>query len=167
MPLTPAEEALLKTDIEANTEQVVVTALAAGDDGAIATWYNLDAIPDYWLFRNDVPSAEVRDAIDAHDIINMTDGDRGAVVDLLNIRLERGFSGAVDRDRSAWDDAFSTAAGDNSQQAILLLWTRLATNGEKVFSLSTGDGANVANADTTTFQGDLTNNDIRDALNSS
>lgn len=166
MPLTPAQLTTFKDDIEANTDPVVVQGLSDGNDGDIANWYNLEANPNYWIFRNLVSSDEVRDAIDAKNIADLTTADRGRTVDLLNIRLERGFSGSNPRDRSAWDDIFSAASGNESQQAILALWTRLSSNGENVFALWTGDGVAAATADTTSFQGSISSRDVRDALNS-
>ena len=166
MALNSAQKTALKTDILANTEPVIVQALLDGNHGAIAVWYNELIIPDYWIFRAIVESDEIRDSIDAQDIADITTTDRGRAVDLLAIRQERGFSGANVRDRSAWDDIFSAAAGNNSQQAILALWTRPGTNAEKVFTLSTGTGATTALADTTSFQGDLSPRDISDSLNS-
>ena len=166
MALTSGQLTTLKADILANTDPAVIQALADGNDGAVAEWYNLDAAPDYWIFRDLVPSDEVRDAIDAQNIADMTSADRDRTVLLLGIRSDRGFSGANTRDRSAWDDIFSTAAGDESQQAILALWSRAASNTEKVFVLGTNTGATSALADTTSFQGDITFRDVRDALNS-
>jgi len=166
MALNAAQKTLLRIDILASTDPIIIQALLDGNHGVIAKRYNENVVPDYWIFRNLVPSNEIRDAIDAQDIANITSADRGRAVDLLTIREERGFSGANARDRSAWDDIFSVAAGDNSQQAILVLWTRLATIAERVFALSTDTGATQATADTTSFQGPLTLDDVTKALNS-
>ena len=166
MALSPTQLTQLKTDILANTDQQVVDGIANGDFGSIASWYNENASPDYFIYRDAVSSNEVRDVIDAQNIADITDADRGRCVDLLAIRAERGFSGESATDRSAWDDIFSAASGDESQQAINALWSRLATNAEKVFSLSTGSGANAANADTTEWQGYLSFAEVNNALNS-
>lgn len=165
MALTPTQLTALKADILANTNPVVVQALSDGNAGNIAAWYNLASVPDYWIFRDFVPSDEIRDAIDAQDIADITTADRGRALDLLTIRQDRGFSGENVRDRSAWDDIFSAQAGDNSQQAIMLLWTRIATNAEKVFALSTGTGSSRATADTVSFRGSVSQIDISAALN--
>lgn len=164
--LTAAQLTDLKTDIQANADPTVVQAISDGNHGAIAAWYNQDASPDYWIYRELVEADEIRDSIDVQDLADITDTDRGRVVDILAVRSERGFSGADARDRSAWDDVFSAASGDNSQQAIAVLWTRIATNSEGVFALSTGSGANAANADTTSWQGELSSSDVTNALNS-
>lgn len=166
MSLTAAQLTTLKADILANTDPAVTTALANGDSGAVATWYNLEASPAYHIYKQLVSSDEIRDVIDAVNIVNITAADLDRVQALLEIRADRGFSGANARDRLAWDDVFSSATGDESQQAIAALWTRLATNAEKVFALSTGNGASAATADTTSFQGSLSFQDINAALQS-
>ena len=162
MALTPAQKTTLKTDVESNPD--VASDLANGDYGAIAAYYNANASPDYHIYRGSVSSNEVRDVIDAQNIADITDADRGRCVDLLAIRADIGFSGANARDRSAWNDIFSAANGDESQQAIAALWTRLATRGEKLFTLSTGSGADAANADTVSFEGSLSPSVIADAV---
>lgn len=166
MTLTAAQLTALKTDIQGNSDQTIINALAAGDNGAIATWYNQVASPDYHVYEPTVSSDSIRDAINANDIANITDADRGRAVDLLAIRADRGFNGADADDRAAWDDIFSTVAGDKSQQAILALWTRLANRVEKVLSTNTGTGADVANADTLDFAGTITYQEVGAALTS-
>jgi len=166
MALNASQQVLFKVDILASTDPIIIQGLADGNHGVIAQRYNESVVPDYWIFRELVPSDEIRDAIDAQNIADITSADRGRVVDLLTIRQERGFSGADARDRSAWDDIFSTAAGDESQQAILVLWTRLATIAERAFALLTDTGVSAATADTTSFQGNLSSLDVTNALNS-
>ena len=162
----------LKADILANTDPTVVQALADGNAGVIAAWYNGDASPAYWVLRCVVGVGEIRQAIDAHNLVDITAADLDRVMALLELRSgsggegggELGFSGEVETDRTAWDDAFSSAAGDESQQAIAALWTRVATYAEVVHALSTGTGADAANADTTSWQGTLTFQDVTQAL---
>lgn len=164
MALDASQLAAYKADILANTDPVIVQALSDGANNVITNWYNEDVSPDYWIYRDMVPTENVRDAINANDLVNITTADSDRVIKLLSVRQERGFSGADADDRAAWDDVFSAAAGDKSQQAIAALWTRTATNIEKLFSLSTGSGVDAANADTTSFQGAVTLQDTRDAL---
>jgi hypothetical protein len=164
MSLSAAQLPAYKADILANTNQAVIDALAAGANNAITDWYNLDASPDYFIFKNMVTSDEIRAVINAKNLVDITAADLDRVEALLNIRADLGFSGAVADDRAAWDDVFSAATGDQSQQAIAALWARVATNIEAVYALSTGTGADAANADTTSFQGDVTLQNTRDAL---
>ena len=164
--LTPAQLALLKADILANTNQAVIAGLNNGDSGGIAAWYNLDAAPEFWAFRYNVTAKEVSDAIHLDEVANITSADSDRAVKLFQIRSFDGgqFHGNSASDRAAWDDVFSAAAGDASQQAIAALWQRPATNAEKVFALGTNTGVSAATADTTSFQGSVNVQDISSAL---
>ena len=165
MALTPAQETTFKTHIEANADATVIAALAAGAHNAIADWYNLNAVPDYWIFRKTVSAKELSDAINLQNIADITTADSDRVVKFFQIRSFDGgaFSGESLSDRTAWDDVFSVAAGDESQQAIALLWQRIANNFETVFALSTGVGSN-ADPDTTSLQGSISTNEVSSAL---
>ena len=166
MALTPAQLTTLKANILANTDPAVIQAITDGANNVIADWYNQLASPAYWLYRNMVTPSEIKQAIDINDMVNITDTDRSRVVDIIAIRSEIGFNGESASDRAAFDDVFSAAAGDNSQQAIAALWKRQGTYAEKVFSLGTDNGNNSANPDTTSFQGTLSFQDVVAALNS-
>ena len=166
MALTDEQKTTLKADILAHTDPVVVQALSDGANGVIADWYNLDAVADFWIFRRNVTAKEVSDAINLKNMVDITAADSDRVVKIFQLRSFDGgeFHGDVASDRTAFDDAFSAAAGDESQQAIAALWQRLATNAEKLYSLSTDTGATSATADTTAFQGSLSHVDIQQAL---
>jgi hypothetical protein len=156
--------------MQAETDPVVVAALAAGNNTGLRDWYSGDAVPAYWIYRKSVPVREVAIAVNLQNMVDITATDKDRALAIFTIRNLSGdegggaFNGEVASDRSAWDDVFSSAAGDESQQAIAALWTRAATNFEKVFALSTGSGADAANADTTELQDVLTLQDIRDAV---
>lgn len=164
--MTPAQLQTFATALQAETDQTIVGALAAGANNEIVTWYALDASPDYWIYRKSIPAKEVADAINLQNIVDITATDKDRALAMFAIRnLDGGeFSGEVASDRSAWDDVFSAAAGDESQQAIAALWTRPANNFEKVFALSTGSGADAANADTSEIQGVPSLQNVRDAV---
>ena len=162
--MTPSELQTFADHMAANTDQTVIDALADGSNNVLLGWYNQTAVPDYWIYRATVPTSDVRDSINMQNLADITAADLDRVEAMLNIRSERGFDGSDDSDRSAWDDVFSAAAGDESQQAIALLWARIALNVETVFKTSTGTGADRANADTTTFQGSASIQDVRGAV---
>lgn len=164
MALTDAQLTTLGNDIRANSNQTVIDALAAGAIGVIRDWYNGDASPNYWIYRGMVPVSEVRNAIDSQNLVDITTADLERAQALLDIRAEIGFYGTNSRDRSAWDDVFSAAAGDESQQAIAALWTKLATELEKAFKLDTGTGA-ANDADTSSVVGEtVTTQEVDRAL---
>ena len=162
MPLTDAQVVVLNTDIDANSgvggefENV-----PQNSDGAVTIRdaYNANASPDYWIFRQNIDESELRMAINPNDMVNITATDKDRALALLEIRRDVGFDGTIQDVRDAWDDVFSAAAGDKSQQAIAALWRRLSTRGEKLFTLSTGAGTN-ADPDTTSFQGNITISDV-------
>lgn len=153
--------------IRANSDPTVVAALpdvAAGGAAIIRDWYNGQASPDFWVFHKYVESDEVRDVIDAQDVADMTANNRERANTLLSIRADRGFSGENSRDRSAFNDIFGGTAGEISRNAIAALWQRLANNVEQALRLNTGTGADSSNADTTSYLGEITHNEVREAI---
>ena len=104
MALTPAQLAALKTDITTNVNQVVIDALAAGDVGVIAGWYNGDAVADYWVYKDVVPINEVSAAIELDDVANMTSGDNAKLNTFYAIRSESGVFASKATDRDGFDD---------------------------------------------------------------
>ena len=161
MALTPAQLTTLKADIQGNTNQTVIDALAAGANNAIADWYNETASPDWWVYKLNVPIEEVSEAIELDDIANMTTGDNEKLKTFYALRTASGVFPSKASERTGFDDIFSAAAGDDSQQALAALWRRTASNFEKLFSTGTGSNADPA---TMEVQGPVSIQDIRDAL---
>lgn len=164
MSLTTAELTTIGNALRAESDATVVAALAAGDNNVLRDWCNDDAAPDYWIRRKLVSVEEVKAAINMQNIADLTATDKDRALALIELRGDGGYNGEVASDRSAWDDVFSAAAGDESQQAIAALWQREASNAEKMFALSTDTGATTATPDTTSWQGDVTRDDVRVAL---
>ena len=167
MAMTTAQLATFKAAIDAETDGELVGYRVSGADNSIAEWYSANASPDYWILRDDVPSEEVANAINLQNMADITTADSGRAVQFFQIRAVNGggFHGSNASDRTAWDDVFSSAAGDESQQAIAALWQRTATNVERVFAAGAGgagtsDGSSSANADITTFQGSVSSADV-------
>ena len=158
--LTAAQLTTLKSDIEGNANQTVIDALAAGANNALADWYSGQASPDYWIFKDLVPIDEVSEAIDLDDIADMTTGDNEKLKTIYTIRQGGVFASKLS-DREGFDDIFSAAAGDDSQQALIALWKRLANELEVVYA--TGAGTN-ADPSTAPVQGACSLQNIRDAL---
>ncbi len=158
--LTSAQLTTLKADIEGNANQTVIDALATGANNALAVWYSGQASPDYWIFEGLVPIDEVSKAIELDDIADMTTGDNEKLKTFYTIRQGGVFASKLS-DRDGFDDIFSTVAGDDSQQALIALWKRVANELEKVYA--TGAGVN-ADPSTTPVQGSCSLQNIRDAL---
>lgn len=162
--LTDAQLTTLKADIEGNSNQTVIDALAAGAHNTIAAWYNGTASPDFYVYRTLVPIDEVSEAIELDDIANMTTGDNEKLKTFYSIR-QGGVFASKASDRAGFDDIFSAAAGDDSQQALIALWKRLATEAEKLFSAGAGVGSIGDPADAV-VEGALASGQITAALNS-
>ena len=166
MALTPEQLPTFKADILANTNQVVIDALAAGANQTIADWYRQEASPQYTIYRRVVPAKEVSDAIFLENLEKITASKSAAVLQMFQIRTFDGgeFHGHVQSDREAFDNAFSAAAGNESQVAIAALWTRFANYAEKLFTVS-GSGTTIDPA-VTSFEGLVSSSDVIQALNS-
>lgn len=176
MILITAQQTTLKADIEANTDPAVSVHVVDARDNDIATaqqaiadWYNLQASPDYWCYKKAlVPREEVEAAFVLQNLADITDTDRSRAMDFLRVRRD-GINASDPMDRSGFDDVFSAAAGDETQQALIALWKRLVTNAERLFVQGAGAGSN-ADPDLMDVDaqevGDLTGSDVREALQS-
>lgn len=159
--LTQAQLQTLKTDIEANTDPTVIAALAAGNDNAIAAWYNGDASPNYYVWKTLVTVDELREAVDWAEVVTSL-----TTNDLLSFQLLT----ASDVDpsnasiRTAFTEIFSVAQEPNSRAALIAIAKRVATNTEKLFASNSGTGVE-GDPDTMTFEGNITDDDVRAALN--
>lgn len=136
--LTDAQTTTFHADINANAAQPVIDARAAGDNHAITDWYNLDS--GHFVFKRLVPMAEVSESIELDDVANMTSGDNARLEVFYLIRLESGTFCSLLSERDGWDDIFSTAAGDDTQQALIELWKREANELERLFVDGSGVG---------------------------
>jgi hypothetical protein len=119
------------------------------------------ASPDYYIYKGMLTPEEVGSKIQLDDVGNMTVGD----VDKLNafFRLRPGGFNASDvNDRSGFNNVLSAAAADDSQQALIVLWRRLATNYENLFA--TGNGA-IGTPSTAVLIGPISLDDTINAMN--
>ena len=160
MSLTPGQVTTFKTDIDSNTNQLVINALAIGNNNGIVAWYNLDASPAFTVYKNLVPLEEVSLAIELDDVADITPADSDRLIKFFALRPGGVFaSNATDRD--GFDDVFSAAAGDDSQQALIALWKRLASHIEKLFATGTGSAGDPA---VMGFEGPVSLQDVRNAI---
>ena len=75
MALTPAQLTTFKTDIEANSNQTVIDALAAGAHNAIATWYNQTASPQFVVWKTNITRTEIYVVMDWAEVVNVKSND--------------------------------------------------------------------------------------------
>lgn len=169
MPLTDAQLATFKADILANTDPAVVTALGNGDAGSIAAWYNLDASPDFWAWKEKLPEEDIyrltspnATTWDWTFFAGMTGGEQNAWARMLgpSACLEM----SLPQVRSGLDAIYSGPQGGADANAhIKAMGRELASNAEKLFASGTGSTADPA---TRTFTGLISHSDVSAALNS-
>jgi hypothetical protein len=117
------------------------------------------AEPAFTVWKTSVPITEVGDAINASELVGLTTGK------LQQLQTISDFSGGVinpskaDR-RSAFDQVFSAAGGAITRPALLALWKRLATAGERIFAVGTGSDAVPA---TLVVEGQIDRQDVFEA----
>lgn len=166
--MTDAQLQTLKTDIAANTNtvtfggsQVAINALPNNDDAAfaIAEWYNDLASPDYWIWRRDVPTRDVRGVI------------VWAEYDALSVSKQNAFSflisnGTVDATqanvRQGIQSIFAGTQQAGNRTALTDLARRTASRAEKLFATGTGSTASPA---ITSLLSPLTFSDVNKARN--
>lgn len=166
MTLTPAQLTTLKTHILANTDQDVIDALANGDNGSVAAWYNETASPDFFVLDDQIDVDNVIEVLDwATDYATFKD-DISAFLLLFRNRTYKVRSEGA---RNALNAILSGA--NSSKVALLAAVSRLATNAEKLFATDAtgpggGDGGTTGTSANTNFVGALTHKQVGAALNS-
>ncbi len=162
MALTPAQRTTFKADIEGNSNQTVIDALAAGAHNAIATWYNQLASPQFVAWKTNITRTEIYTVVDWAEVVNIKSND------LLAFQIMMA-EGQLDPSQANVRNGFSEifrATGNNSapntRTALVALNKRDATEGEKVFSTGTGSTGDPAVMD---FEGSLSATDVSNALN--
>lgn len=158
--LTNAQYAVLKTAIAVETDPIFIQLRAAGATGAMADWYNTNAVPSFTVWKTYVSVTQIGANINGTELANMTT--------VNNTRLQTiaqfspgGINPALLDQRQFFDDIFSGAGGVLTRGKLLILWKRLATRAEKLFATGTGSDAVPA---TMTFEGTVSNEDIVRAL---
>lgn len=176
MPLTPAQQATLKADITANSDLNTNPNTSDGNF-EIARLYNLDASPDYWVYRTKVSKEEFVTSV----------GPDGTTFNWAG----NGFITRSAGEQAAWRELFSSAgicnpSLANVRQAFVDIFSgtgnaaanrthlsgvarRKATRVEKLFAIDTpGSGAGrgtTTDPDTMTFEGQVHASDVETARN--
>jgi hypothetical protein len=159
MALTPAQQATLKADIQADA---AFNSLPQNSDGAfaIAEAYKLLASPDWTVWKSNVTINEVGKKFNGSELAGLTTGNQTRLQTLAQY-LAGGVNPSLLDNRQFFDDVFSGAGGAVTRANLLILWKRLANRAEKLFS--TGTGSNSAPA-TMTFEGTLSYQDVLQAM---
>lgn len=151
--LTSQQLTTLKADIAADP---ALATLPNNDDSnfAIAAAYNVQATPNWTVWKTSVDTAAAKDAINWTEFIGRSQGERDAFQFMLSNHVINPSRVNV---RQGIADIFSGASGATSRAALLALSKRTATRAEKLFSTGTGSDASPA---TMTFEGNLSYSDV-------
>jgi hypothetical protein len=171
----------LKADILANTGTIPagqpwtdalagVAINAIPDTGVgnavVAAYYNQPAAPAWTIWRKNVTILEVGN--------NLNGAELGGLSSLNHTRLQTvvmlsqlGIDASLADRRQFFDDIFSGSPGATTRAQLLVLWKRIATRAQKLFS--TGPGSDAFPATTANNVGDgflLSPADVLNAFNS-
>ena len=159
MALTPAQLSTLKAAILADP---ALNVEPNNSDGAfaIAAALNQLSSPAFIVWKTDIPTKDVKKAINWPEYISRSVGERAA----FELIIANGIVSAADPGiRQGFQDIFSGPSGAVTRTALIVLAKRTATRGEKI--LATGTGTDTTPA-TMTFEGNLSYQDVQDARNS-
>ena len=162
MALTSAQLTALKADIAADG---TLNTIPNNDDGdyAIAAIYNTQASPDWTIWKKSVLIADVGTAIDAAEMAGLSTLN-STRLQTLAVFLSSGVNPSLVDHRAFFDDIFSGAGGTNTRPRLLVLWKRLASRAEKLFSTGTGSDASPATTASNIGEGfKLSQQDVRKA----
>ena len=161
MSLTTTQNATLKAVILADP---ILNAYPNNSDGAfdIAVILNGISVPPFTVWKTLVPLSDVFSAINGGELEALTtaESSRMQVIALFSVE---GVNPSRADTRALFDGIFGGAGGTFTRPALLVLWKRIATEGEQIFA--TGTGTDLAPA-TLTFEGELTPSDVHMARNS-
>ena len=159
MALTPAQQATLKTSIQADP---AFNSLPQNSDGAyaIALAYDLPATPNWTVWKSNVTINEVGKKFNGAELAGLTTGNQTRLQTIAQY-MAGGVNPSLLDNRQFFDDVFSGAGGTNTRAALLILWKRLANRSEKLFSTGTGSDAAPA---TMTVEGTLSYSDVQQAM---
>ena len=132
MDLTPTQRATLKTSIQA--EPSLATALAQGNDVAVADWLN--AATTFVVWRSAVTPRELMEAFVWAEVDALTPG-KARIFDWMS-RLPS-IDAGVARFRNGLSDCFGSASV--TYVAILAVLKRTATRAESLLANGTGSDA--------------------------
>jgi hypothetical protein len=167
--LTPAQRTTLKAHIDASPDLNVFPNNADGAF-AIAALLNLDASPDFWVWRTSVSKREVVNQQSrtgtsftwaGNGYITRSVGEQNCFDQLFNSTLT--CNPSLPNVRQAFTDIFSGTGNAAANRTHLdVVGRRKATRVEKLFATGTGADTS-ANAGTLTFEGAVSFQDVQDA----
>lgn len=136
MALTDAQKATLKAAILADSGAAPL--YTNGDLTGLADYLNAPASPAFIVWRTDVPTKDIKKAINWSEYIGRSVGERGA----FELIISNGIVNAADLNvRTGFTDIFSGPSGANTRAALTAIAKRTATRAERVLATGTGSDA--------------------------
>ena len=157
MALTNAQNTALKTHIEANSNQGVIDALAAGDHNTITTCYA--GATTFYCWKDSLTVKVIREVLDWSEVVVLTSNE---LIAFQILTSAEDVNTSLASTRAAFSLIF--AAG-NSRTALIAAAKRVVNEGEKALHESTGVGTE-GDPSTLGFAGTLSRRDITTALES-
>lgn len=158
MALNSAQLVTLKAAIAAETDPTFAADRAAGATGAMAAFYN--GVSTFVVWKSLVTLNQIGDKINGSELAGLTTAEVQRLQTIAQYSTMGVNPSLADR-RSFFDNVFSGAGGALTRAALLALWKRFATRGEKLFA--TGTGIDAAPG-LLVLEGSVSNSDIVQAL---
>ena len=155
--LTDPQQATLAAHVRANTDPVVVSALAQRNDSALAQHYNGASTCIVW--RSNVPPSEYREAIVWTAVDGLTNG-KARIWEWITQGMTAPIDGTKANIRQGIADAWGAASATGV--ALQAVAKRPASRAENLW---TSGACTTANPALMTWEGPLQVNDLSDALN--
>lgn len=159
MALTTEQNTTLKAAILADS---VLNAFPNTPDGAfaIADALNLTNVPDFIVWRTDIPTKDVKKVVVWTEYVGRSVGEQGA----FSLMISNGIIDASQTNvRQGIQDIFSGPSGANTRSALTAISKRKARRIEKILATGTGTDASPA---TMTYEGTISYQDVYAARNS-
>ena len=158
----------LRTALLADTDPEVVASLASRNDSETARLYNKPTNPAFYVWKDTVPQDEImQNGFDWVRVDNLSAG-KARIWEWLFNNATRSINPKKNNVRAGIAECWKGTAADNDVRLVVFgHCQKVATKAEKVFASGTGtavvlDGTGPG---TTTWHGEVTSNDIAEALN--
>lgn len=148
MNLSPSQLLTLKANINANSA-TLSQAIAQRDGPTIAAFYNALAAGPFIVWKSLVSLPLVGMAFDFNAVSGLTTADSTRLQLMFQVSPQ-GINPYLQDRRDAFNSIFSAVSGATTRAALLVLWKRSATVGEKLFATGTGSDAAPATLGITT-----------------
>lgn len=161
MPLSASQQTALKADILLDP---ALSSQPLTSDGAfaIAAAYNLDAVPDFWVWRTNIPVQEIYERTTSDGTVwSWTTYIARSAAERDCWREVTGrdtVNASLPNLRQAIADIFSGAGGATQRTHLTTIARRKATRAEKLFATGTGSTASPA---TMGYEGALQYSDVQ------